>query len=132
MNVKVAVGLVFNDKGEILIAQRPLHNEHGGCWEFPGGKCEAEEEMLDALKRELWEEVGITVHQAQPFMQTQFNYGSKHVLLDVWRVTEFSGKAYAKETQPALQWVAVTQLPQFVFPAANQDIVDKLLSFAIH
>ena len=39
--VHVAVGVVRNEKGELLIAQRPDHLHQGGCWEFPGGKVES-------------------------------------------------------------------------------------------
>ncbi|AMW04062.1 (deoxy)nucleoside triphosphate pyrophosphohydrolase [Gemmatimonas phototrophica] len=46
---------------EFLVCQRPLHKQHGGLWEFPGGKCEPGESDLEAIHRELREELGVDV-----------------------------------------------------------------------
>lgn len=49
-------------RGELLlVCKRPLHKRHGGLWEFPGGKCELEESDADAARRELAEELEVTV-----------------------------------------------------------------------
>jgi len=44
-----------------LLCQRPAQKRHGGLWEFPGGKLEAGEALLDAARRELKEELGVEV-----------------------------------------------------------------------
>lgn len=59
--MKVAVAIITNDQQEILVAQRPLHVPHGGRWEFPGGKLEANESAEDALVREIREEVNLEI-----------------------------------------------------------------------
>jgi 8-oxo-dGTP diphosphatase len=118
----VAVGVVFNNKREILITQRAQHKHEGGLWEFPGGKLEKNETALVALKRELYEEVGIIVQAATPLLQMTHNYPAISVLLDVWKVESFQGVARPRENQP-LQWVTHTALAQFIFPAANQPII---------
>jgi 8-oxo-dGTP diphosphatase len=64
--VVVAAALVDGD-GRVLMQQRPAGREHGGLWEFPGGKCEAGEAALAALVRELAEELAITVDPADCF-----------------------------------------------------------------
>jgi mutator protein MutT len=46
---------------EVLVCQRPQHKQHGGLWEFPGGKCEPGENDADATRRELREELGVEV-----------------------------------------------------------------------
>jgi 8-oxo-dGTP diphosphatase len=116
----VAIGLVFNTAGDILIAKRPLHKYKGGLWEFPGGKVEAGESVLQALRREFFEEVGIQVLTARPWLQIP-----SEVLLDVYRVEEYSGEPFGKEGQEVL-WVPLQQLLQFEFPPANQMIIEKL------
>ncbi|MDX1824308.1 MAG: NUDIX domain-containing protein, partial [Thiohalomonadales bacterium] len=55
----VAVGVVRNSQGQLLIAKRPAHVHQGDRWEFPGGKIESGETPQQALQRELHEEVGI-------------------------------------------------------------------------
>src|SRR5690606_11219430 len=51
---------------QLLIAQRPLGSWRAGCWEFPGGKIEADESAEQALARELREEIGIAVRDVLP------------------------------------------------------------------
>jgi 8-oxo-dGTP diphosphatase len=94
----------------------------GGLWEFPGGKVEAGESVPDALARELHEEVGIDVQQSRPLIRVFHSYPDKKVLLDVWRVDDFTGEAHGKEGQP-YKWVKPEQLVDFSFPEANLPII---------
>ncbi|OAI24368.1 Nudix family hydrolase [Methylomonas koyamae] len=120
--VHVAVGVVRDAAGRILIAQRAQHAHQGGLWEFPGGKLEPGEPVLQALVRELREEVGIRVAAAEPLIKIHHDYGDRRVLLDVWNVNSFSGEARPCEGQ-AMQWVNAGQLSDFAFPAANLPII---------
>lgn len=106
----------------VFIARRPDHLHQGGKWEFPGGKLEAGETPLQGLTRELHEEIGIEVQSAQPLIRISHDYPDKSVLLDVWRVTAFSGAPHGKEGQQ-VQWVPRHALHEFEFPAANVPIV---------
>ena len=125
----VAVGLVLNAQGAILIAQRPPGKYQSGLWEFPGGKVEANETVFQALQRELLEEVDIHVITAEPWLQTEYDYSDRKVLLDTWRVTQFSGETRGKEGQ-LVQWITLDCLPQFQFPLGNREVIEKLqLSF---
>jgi len=56
----VAVALLRGD-GQVLMQKRPAHREHGGLWEFPGGKVEPGETPKAALIREITEELGLTL-----------------------------------------------------------------------
>jgi 8-oxo-dGTP diphosphatase len=121
----VAVGVVVNLKEEILIARRAAHLHQGGLWEFPGGKVETGETVRQALHRELLEELDILVEHCSPLVQIAHDYGDKKVLLDVWRVDQFSGEPKGQQGQPLI-WVPVAKLSQFEFPAANRPIIDIL------
>ncbi|MBV7316457.1 8-oxo-dGTP diphosphatase MutT [Shewanella sp. NIFS-20-20] len=125
--VHVAVGVIINADGQLLLAKRPAHLHQGGKWEFPGGKVEAGEHVNDALIRELAEEVNLQVHASSPFMLQRFDYPDKQVLLDIHLITEFSGQATGLEGQQVC-WVSLEELRHYDFPAANTAIVDKLLS----
>jgi 8-oxo-dGTP diphosphatase len=118
----VAVGVIRDGDGRILITQRAKHAHQGSLWEFPGGKLEAGEPVQQALARELAEEVGIQVQTATPLIKINHDYGDRHVLLDVWNVTAFAGQARGCEGQ-AMRWVNVEQLREFSFPAANVPII---------
>jgi len=127
--VHVAVAVIINSEGHILIAKRPDHVHQGGLWEFPGGKVEANESLETALERELFEELGIELVACQPLLGIHHDYSDKQVFLDVWSVTAFSGEAYGREQQP-IRWVASEALCEYGFPEANQPIIKALLSRA--
>lgn len=123
--VHVAVAVIENDNGDVLIAKRPDHLHMGGFWEFPGGKIELIETVLQALRREIREEVGLDIHTASPLLQIPFQYPEKKVLLDVWRVTDFSGDPRGCEGQQVL-WVPRNKLRAYEFPPANRAILTAL------
>lgn len=118
----VAAAAIFNERGEVLLALRHPHAHQGGLWEFPGGKVEPGEDVLQALKRELREELGITVTSARPLICVRHDYPDKAVLLDVWRVDDYSGEVTSCEGQQ-LEWVAVENLPDRNYPAANLPVI---------
>ena len=128
--VHVAVGVVLNARGEVLIALRDEQRHQGGLWEFPGGKLEPGEDTARALARELLEEVHLQVEGAAPLLEIHHDYGDKRVFLDVWLVERFSGDALGREGQP-LRWVPMRDLATYDFPAANAAIVKKLQTLAI-
>lgn len=123
--LSVAVGVIQNSQHEVLLAQRPEGSHQAGKWEFPGGKVDAHEIPRQALARELDEEIGIKVTRAVPLIRIHHDYGDKIVVLDVWRVRDYEGKAHGREGQP-VQWVPIAALGEFEFPAANHAIINAL------
>ena len=123
--IHVAVGVVVDRERKILIARRHQNQHQGGLWEFPGGKVGAGETVQEALKRELLEEVNLTVRECAGMLRIPHDYGDKTVLLDVWYVNVFSGEAIGREGQP-VKWVSVDRLDELKFPAANQPIITAI------
>ncbi len=126
--VLVAAAAILNSKGELLIAKRPDDKHQGGLWEFPGGKVEAGEEILTALDRELFEELGIKTLAAKPLIKVSHDYSDKSVVLDVWVVTEFSGKAEGREGQE-VRWIVPSDIDSYTFPAANLPIIEAFKNY---
>jgi len=123
--VHVAVGVVRNSEGDVLIARRPAQVHQGGLWEFPGGKVESGESQQSALQRELLEELGIDITRCRPLIRIQHHYPDKHVLLDVWLVEAFNGIPHGKENQP-IEWCPPSELLSLPFPAANRPIIQAM------
>lgn len=123
--IDVAVGIITNTAGEVLIAKRLAHQHQGECWEFPGGKLESSESVQEALKRELHEEVGIDVLASEPWFHIEHDYIDKPVRLNVYKVTSFQGTPFGKEGQEVC-WVNPRQLHHYAWPKANEAIVKAL------
>ncbi|CAA0109835.1 8-oxo-dGTP diphosphatase [Halioglobus japonicus] len=123
--VHVAVGVILDAQRNILITRRAPQAHQGDLWEFPGGKVEAGESLLQALTRELHEELGIAIGRTSALLEINHDYGDKKVLLDVHIVWEFSGEAIPQEGQP-MAWVAAPELSSYTFPAANKPIVEAV------
>lgn len=125
--IHVAVGVILREQ-QILLALRDAKQHQGGKWEFPGGKVEQGETVQQALTRELQEEVAIELTQCQAFMQLEYAYPEKTVLLDIYLVTDFSGEPHGREGQP-LRWVSIAELSDIAFPDANKPIVERIQQY---
>lgn len=125
MAVHVAVGVICDGNGCVLIAKRGKHQHLADLWEFPGGKVEDNESVSEALVRELNEELDLIVTAYKPFLTINHDYGDVAVLLDIWLVSEFNGEASGREGQ-VIKWAKISDLQQFDFPEANLEIVEAL------
>jgi len=125
--IHVAVAVIVSDDRKILIAQRPAHKYAGGLWEFPGGKVEEHETIMQALRREVHEEINLEILSAHPWLQIPHDYSDRKVLLDIWIIDQFLGEPEGMEGQP-IRWVTPVELEQFTFPAGNQLVIEKLVS----
>jgi len=123
--IHVAVATIVNTDKEVLLALRQSHQHLANLWEFPGGKVEADETVYDALKREIQEELAITVVAAKPLLMVSHDYEDRTVLLDVWHVDQFEGTPHGQEGQ-TLQWCAIADLSDIEFPSANISIIFAL------
>ncbi|MDD5631325.1 MAG: 8-oxo-dGTP diphosphatase MutT, partial [Methylococcales bacterium] len=120
--LQVAVGVIKNTRGQVLITLRDESLHQGGLWEFPGGKIEPGESAGQALARELKEEMAITVIAATPLITVNHQYPDLSVQLHMFLVEQFSGNAKSCEGQP-FKWVNPAELTNYAFPAANQPII---------
>jgi 8-oxo-dGTP diphosphatase len=110
--VDVAVGVLIDPEGRFLLTSRPEGKVYAGYWEFPGGKLEAGETVEDALRRELHEELGITIGPAEPWKVELVDYPHARVRLHFCKVRQWSGSFEMREQQ-AMAW---QQLPVEVTP----------------
>ena len=120
--IHVAVGVLIDSKGCVLLTRRLKGTHLAGYWEFPGGKVEAGESVQTALARELEEELGTRIGETVPLMTVSHDYGEKQVLLDVHQVTDWNGEPHGAEGQP-LAWVDASSLDKFQVPEANAEIM---------
>ena len=121
----VAVAVISDRHGAVLISHRHAHRHQGNRWEFPGGKIEPGETVTQALAREIAEELGVQVLASEPLIRIPWYYADRAVVLNVQRVTDYAGIPHGQEGQP-LRWVMPDALRVDWFPAANRPIVHAL------
>jgi 8-oxo-dGTP diphosphatase len=96
---EVAVGILLRPDGRFLLTTRPQGKAYAGHWEFPGGKLEAGEDVVQALVRELHEELGIAIHGAQIWREQCVDYPHALVRLHFCKVTRWIGELVMREGQ---------------------------------
>lgn len=122
--LEVAVGVLRRGDGAVLLGRRPAGGHLAGYWEFPGGKLEAGETPLQALARELHEELGIEVDAAAPLMRRHHHYPAsaehpgRRVVLHTFEVTAWHGEPRGRLSQ-ALRWSVPQAIDPADLPAAN-------------
>ncbi len=124
-SLQVAVGVIRNASEQVLISLRNPSLHQGGLWEFPGGKIESVESADQALRRELKEELDLTVLTATPLITINHQYPDRAVTLHVFLVEHFQGTAKHADGQPIL-WARIAELSRYRFPAANQPIITAI------
>ena len=97
--VEVAVGVLIRPDGRFLLTTRPPGKAYAGYWEFPGGKLEAGETVEEALRRELIEEIGVTIGAVHPWKVERVDYPHALVKLNFCKVYEWTGELHMHEGQ---------------------------------
>ena len=97
--VDVAVGVLLQADGHFLLTSRPEGKVYAGYWEFPGGKLEVGESVEQALRRELQEELGITIGAAQVWKTQMVDYPHALVRLHFCKVWDWQGELQMCEAQ---------------------------------
>jgi 8-oxo-dGTP diphosphatase len=131
--LQVAVGVLEDERGRVLIARRSDDAHQGGAWEFPGGKIDSGETGVAGLARELLEELGIRVIYARHLLCSTHAYPERIVRLHVWRVLRWDGECpqdLGAEGQP-LRWLEVDVLLDEGLLPADKVIVTTLQALAV-
>jgi 8-oxo-dGTP diphosphatase len=100
----VAVAIVRNTSGHVLVAERTARQIAPGFWELPGGKIEPGETAAQAAARELAEETGLVAESLQPFMAYDHAFPTKRVRLQMFSVPAWHGTPHGREGQ-RLAWI---------------------------
>ena len=137
-HTEVAVGILLRPDGALLLSTRPPGKVYAGYWEFPGGKIEAGESIEQALRRELIEELGVTIGPAEVWKVTEHDYPHALVRLHWCKVWQWTGEFEMREGQsmswqqwpPDVRPILLGALPvlQWLAQERGQDFDPSILS----
>jgi len=122
--IDVVIGVLKRDD-KVCLSVRQSHQSFAEHWEFPGGKVEAHETSIEALKREFKEELAVDTMGWQPLIQIPWHYDNVSVRLHAFITDEFIGEPKGHEGQK-VEWHSVTNLRKLNFPAANAGLITAI------
>jgi 8-oxo-dGTP diphosphatase len=122
----VVTAAVIERDGAYLLTTRPEGTHLAGCWEFPGGKCEAGETPEQSLERELREELDVASTVAREIYRTEYRYPERFLELRFFSC-QISGEPRPMQGQQ-VRWVRREQLDMLKFPPADEEFVRRLMA----
>ncbi len=126
-HLRVSAAIIFSDKRDkILIAKRNPGGPHGNLWEFPGGKIEPGETPEECLRREIREELGVTLVHVVPYLTVSHEYESFFITLHAFSCLLGEGQPRPLGCQE-IRWIRIDQLWDFSFPGADKVLVERLI-----
>lgn len=124
--LQIALALIWKD--ERLLISRRLKGAHlAGYWEFPGGKCHADEAATACAEREALEEVGVVCHALALRASIEHDYADRCVVLWPVDCAWQSGEPQALGVAD-WAWVRPSKLVRYEFPPANASLLADLVS----
>lgn len=136
---EVAVGILLRPDGAMLLSTRPEGKPYAGYWEFPGGKIERGETVEQALRRELIEELGVTIGAVQVWKVSEHDYPHALVRLHWCKVWDWSGAFEMREGQtmswevwpPTVRPLLPGALPVLELLAEERGVIFQAAAFAL-
>ena len=120
------MGGIIGDENKILVAQRSIQKEHPLKWEFPGGKVNENENPIEALKREIKEELSVDVKKSKLLLDYEYEYQDiKKIHLYFYKIDEYVGKVRNIEHNQLL-WTHCNDLEKLDFLDGDRMIIDRI------
>tara|TARA_X000000950_G_C13920520_1_gene663112 strand:+ start:6881 stop:7273 length:393 start_codon:yes stop_codon:yes gene_type:complete len=123
------VACILKKNEKILISSRPQNKIFSGFFEFPGGKINPNEFVLEALKREIYEELGVMIDLRSIFFLKSYHViqRKKKIRLIFFLCLNWFGEIFSKELQE-FKWISPLSLNEFKMLKSNDKIINYLLS----
>jgi 8-oxo-dGTP diphosphatase len=123
--IEVAAAIIEDESGRILIARRAKGKSQEGMWEFPGGKLEVGESPEECLRRELLEEMGITIEPYSYVGVNEHDYGTVTIRLLAYKAKFVSGEIVLTD-HDAYRWVRTGEFGEYTFAPADVPFLELI------
>ena len=124
--VNIVSGVLIKDQ-TVLLGLRKNTKDYAGYWAFPVGHVEADENVIDALRRELFEEIGVQMLDCENV--TTLIDNENNIRHSVFKITRWRGEVQNLEPKlcEQISWFRLDRLPQKVTPAALKVLLSHSL-----
>ena len=115
--------------GKVFIAKRQNVGDMGGRWEFPGGKIDAGEDFVAAIKREMSEEFGVEVEVFEKLCEVTFEHKGKECFVDAFKVRfaeDGLSRRFTLTEHTDYKWEDFNKIPELNFVDSDLKIFEKL------
>ncbi len=127
--IYVSIGVLINNKRQVLMEKNATNPNFKGLWQFPGGKVEPNETPIVALKRELAEELNIEIYDdlAEAFTFNEYYDSLKdcHYVVLFYLCKKWQGEIVAKLGQE-VKWINVADMQILPSLPYNSFLIHKL------
>ena len=130
--VNVVVGILLNDEDEVLVQKRQLSKRFGGKIEFPAGKVETGENIVDGLYREIYEEIGVDIQDASYIDMISFMDDDNIICMHFFIITEWEGEPRGKEGQSVMWCNPIYAMEELDFLEKEKLIYEEMMNFIYH
>ena len=125
LRINVVAAIIIN-KNRILIGKRKDEDIGGGKWEFPGGKIEIGETNSEALERELYEELGISVKIGKELMNYEHMFKTTIYNISFMEIIDYDGEI-RNNAHSEIKWVKFSNLLEYDFISGDDRFIQSLL-----
>lgn len=125
----VTAAVIWREDGRFLIARRPLDGMLGGLWEFPGGKRESGEDLSQALRREIREELNLAIEVGSPLTTIRHAYTHFRITLYAFHARYHGGQAQNIGVADHA-WVTLAEVGAYPFAVTDRQIIEALMAEA--
>lgn len=129
----VVAAAIDGGAGKWLMHRRPPHKQHGGLWEFPGGKVESGEAPRAALVRELKEELGINLPEASLTPAAFADSGAaprEQAIVIVLYTTAFAQRSVRALEGGEVGWFSPAEIGDLAVPPLDRELAGQLFARA--
>ena len=121
----MVAGIIIN-QNKILIGKRKDNDIGGGKWEFPGGKIKVGETNSEALERELYEELAISVKIGKELMNYEHVFKTTIYNITFMEIIDYEGEI-CNNAHSEIKWVKFSNLPEYDFISGDDRFIQSLL-----
>ena len=125
LRINVVAGIIIN-QNKILIGKRKDKDIGGGKWEFPGGKIKVGETNSEALERELYEELGISVKIGKELMNYEHMFKTTIYNITFMEIIDYEGEI-CNNAHSEIKWVKFSNLPEYDFISGDDRFIQSLI-----